>query len=128
LIIAEILQIPSINLAQNVKVENGNVVVEKVKPDGYELVKARMPALVTASNEIGELRYASLKAIREAQKKPVEVWGANDLEIDLQKLRKVDISKLYSSAMGRKCHFIEGDSPEEKGKNLAICLKEDKVL
>ena len=128
LIVAEILGIPSINLAQGVKIEDGSVVVEKVKPDGYELVKARMPALVTASNEIGELRYASLRAIREAQKKPIEVWRANDLEIDLQKRRKVEMIKLYSPAMGRKCHFIEGDSMEEKGENLAFKLREAKII
>jgi electron transfer flavoprotein beta subunit len=128
LILAEILAIPSINLARSVRIEDGNVVVEKVRPDGYELVKTRIPALVTASHEIGELRYASLAAIREARKKPRDIWSAGDLEIDLQKLRRVEMLNLYSPAMNRKCHFIEGDSMEEKGENLALFLRKNEVV
>jgi electron transfer flavoprotein beta subunit len=128
LILAEVLNIPSINLAQSVRIVDGNVVVKKVRPDGYELVKARLPALVTASHEIGELRYTSLAAIREARKKPREIWSASDLGIDPQKLRRVEIIKLYSPALKRKCHFIEGDSMEEKGENLALFLRKNEVV
>jgi electron transfer flavoprotein beta subunit len=125
LIIAEMLGIPSINLARQVKVENNNVIVEKVRPNSYELVKAKMPALVTASNEIGGLRYVPFKLIRQAEKKPIEVWGFSDLKIESQNLRKVGIFKYELPAMGRKCYFIEGNSLEEKGRNLALRLKED---
>ena len=37
--------------------EDGSVLVKKSVPVGYEQVRAKMPALVTVSNEVGELRY-----------------------------------------------------------------------
>ena len=35
------------------------MLVKKNVPGGYEQVRAGMPALVTVSNEVGELRYVS---------------------------------------------------------------------
>jgi electron transfer flavoprotein beta subunit len=125
LIIAEMLGIPSINLAQKVTVEDNSVVVEKVKPNGYEVVKAEMPALITVSNELGELRYVPLKLIKQADNKPIEVWGLSDLKIESRNLRKSGILKYDLPSVGRKCYFVEGDSLEEKGENLALRLKED---
>jgi len=129
LIIAEILQIPSINLAQKVRVEDNSVIVEKLKRNGYEVVKAPVPALITVSNEIGDLRLPSLKAIKEANKKPVTVWNIADLEIDPKNLETRKIYKLSAPPPAfRKCVFIGGQSPQEKGENLAVKLKEEGVI
>ena len=53
LILGEMLGIPCINLAREIRVEDGNVLVKKNIPGGYEQVRARIPALVTVSNEVG---------------------------------------------------------------------------
>jgi len=125
LILGEMLGIPSINLAGSVKVENSKVIVKKLIAGGYELVETEMPVLITVSNEVGELRYPSLKKIIEARKQPIEVWNAENLEIAPEKLKKIEMMELSPPPdMKRECHFIEGDSPEEKGGNLATTLKE----
>jgi electron transfer flavoprotein beta subunit len=128
LIIAEILQIPGINLARRVRVEDGKVVVEKLKRNGYEVVRALMPALITVSSEIGDLRKASLKDLITARKKPLTVWDATDLEVYPQILAQRKVYRLFAPSRERKCTLIEGQSSEEKGENLAIRLKEDKVI
>lgn len=93
-ILAEILQIPSISLAQRVKVEDDKVVVKKLKRNGYELVKASMPALISISSEAGDLRLPSLNDIRNAYKRPLNVWNVEDLGIDPHRLEKRKIYKL----------------------------------
>jgi len=125
LILAEMLEIVSINLARSIKIEDDKLVVEKLIPDGYELVKVGMPALVTVSNEVGELRYASVQKLLKARKGPVEIWRADDISIDLGNLRSTEIIKLSPPPdMRRQCHFMDGNSPEERGENLAIYLKQ----
>ena len=47
--------------------------VERVVSDGYEVIEAPMPALVTASSEIGDLRYPGVKEVMAAQKTPITV-------------------------------------------------------
>jgi len=54
--IAEILKIPGITAACKVEPGNGKVMVERVVSDDIEEVEAPMPALVTVSSEIGDLR------------------------------------------------------------------------
>jgi electron transfer flavoprotein beta subunit len=129
LILAKILQISSISLAQKVKVNDNEIVVEKLRRDGYEVVKASMPALVTVSREIGHLRFVSSKAIKAGLAKPLNIWGITDLEVGLlQKLKTRRVYELYVPERRRQCIFIEGQALEEKGKNLAIKLKEDGVI
>jgi len=128
LILGEILGIVSINLARGVRVDGDKVIVEKMISDGYELVRAGMPALITISSEVGELRYPALKQRMLAHKQPIEIWRAEDLEIDPGKLNKMEMMELCPpSDMERQCRFVEGSSPEEKGANLAIHLKESQA-
>lgn len=128
-ILAEILQIPSISLAQRVKVEDDKVVVKKIRRNGYEIVKALMPALMSISSEAGDLRLPSLKDIKDAYKKHLTVWNIADLEIDPHRLEKKKIFELLPPPSSkRNCVYIEGESPQERGENLAIKLQENKVI
>ena len=100
------------------------VAVEKMIQGGYELARVEMPSLVTVSSEVGELRYPTVKRRLQALKQPIEVWSAEDVEIDSEKLKTIEIMELLPAlGMGRQCHFMEGDSPGKKGENLAIALK-----
>ncbi|MCX5887435.1 MAG: hypothetical protein NT096_16230, partial [Proteobacteria bacterium] len=128
-LIAEFLQIPCISVAQRVRVEDGKVVVEKVKRSGYEILRASMPALITVGSEIGDLRYASVKRLKDARYKTVTVWNGTDLEIDPCKLEVRKIYRLFSPpSRERQCFFIGGQFSQEKGENLALRLRQDKVI
>ena len=122
--IAEILGIPSITVAQKIKVDNGKVRVERVLSDGYEVVEAPLPILVTAGSEIGELRSATLKAIIAAQQKPVTVWNAQDIGVDVSQLKRTNLLKLFIPVHEVKCQIVEGEDDAEAGENLALKLKE----
>src|SRR4030042_2681056 len=98
LLVAEMLQIPGINLARNVKIEDDRVLVEKLTHYGYEIVASPMPVLVTVSSEVGELRYTSVLSLKAASSKPVKAYSADDFGIDLQKIEAKRILKL--SALG----------------------------
>jgi electron transfer flavoprotein beta subunit len=123
LLIAENLQIPGINLAQKVEIKDNQVLVEKLYQNGYEMVKVLMPALVTVSSEVGELRYTSVRALQAVSKKPIETYNAKDLEIAPERLEVREILELVPTNVRRECTFIEGASPQEKGESMAICMK-----
>lgn len=128
LLIAEMLQIPVINLAQKVEIRDGCVFVEKLCDDGYEVIKANMPALVTVSGELGELRYISVRALQAVSKKPIKIFNALDIELDLQKLTHRKIYNLFAFHDERQCKFAEGESSQEKGENLAILMKKEGLI
>lgn len=100
--------------------EDSKVVVREGAPGGYRLVKAVMPALVTVSNEVGELRFPSMKDKLASAGEPVTEGNAEELGVDVCKLRKLRTAALTAPPdMSRKCRFIAGGSPEEIGEMLA---------
>ncbi|MBC7228762.1 MAG: electron transfer flavoprotein subunit beta/FixA family protein [Actinobacteria bacterium] len=126
--LAGILEIPAITLAQKVEVGDGRVRVERVLPDGFEVVEAPMPVLVTVSGELGDLRYPSLQAIKAAKALPQTVLGPDDLGIDPLSLRRLETVALEAPVRERKCRLVEADTPEEAGRKLVSVLREDKVI
>jgi electron transfer flavoprotein beta subunit len=127
--LAEILGIPSITIARKIEVVNGSTVkVERVVSDGCDIIESSLPVLITASNELGELRSANVAAIMQAQKKPVTVWKAADLGIDPGELSRTAFSKLFQPVREVKCQVIPGASPAEAAQNLAVKLKEAKSI
>ena len=126
--IAEILGIPSITIAGKIEVNDQKIKVDRVLADGYEVIEAPMPALITASNEIGELRYPSIKAVMEAQKKEATVWSANDLQVEPSGMKRTNLLKLYQPVRESECEIIESESPEEAGANLAVKLRESGMI
>jgi len=127
--IAEILGIPSITVAQKVEMSDGKVRVERVVSDGFEVIEAPIPALITVSSELGELRSITMKAIIEAQKKALTVWNTQDLEVDPSQVRRINMLKLFIAPHREgECEIIEAESAEEAGTNLALKLREAKIL
>ena len=127
-IIAELLGIPSITVATKIEASNGKVRVERVVSDGYEVIEASMPALVTASFEIGVLREASAVESVTAGKKPITIWKAPDLEIETASIGRSKLLQLFIPEKEAKCQMVEGETLEEAGTNLALKLKELKIV
>ncbi len=88
-----------------------------------------MPALLTTSSEVGELRYPKLKDLQAAQKMPITFRNGQQLGFDVSLLKKLNLVSL-SDPPHRKtqCQIIGGETPEEAGANLAIKVREAKLL
>jgi len=130
--IAEILEIPAITLARKVELVDGKVKVERVIPDGYEVIEVGLPALITVTSELGSLRYAALKGIMVAAKKQPIIWKPTDIGIEPSQVgaagRRVKLAELFQPVKEAKCEVIEGETSAEAGANLAIKLREAKII
>ena len=130
--IGELLGVPVISFAQEVRVENGVVHVERVLDDGTEIVEVPLPAVVTVSNELGTPRTPSLRETMRAARKPVAVWSASDLGLAADTVgaagaRRV-LERMFIPVKQNRCEFISGDSPEEQAAGLAQRLRESKLI
>jgi electron transfer flavoprotein beta subunit len=123
--VAEILGIPSVTAIKKIEVSDGKATVERLLADGHEVVEVPLPLLVTVSNEIGEPRYATLKGIMAAAKKQVTNWSSADVTPAQARSQMLQI---YIPVHEGECEFIEGDTPEEAGTNLAAKLREAKLI
>ncbi len=81
--IAEHLGIPNISYAEEIKVEGDSVIVKRQYEDRYQLIKAKMPCLITALAELNKPRYMTPGGIFDAYRaKTVTTWTLNDLTVD----------------------------------------------
>ena len=130
--IAEILGIPAVTLVRKVEVKDGKAKVERVIPDGYEVVEVTLPAMITVTSEMGALRYAALKGIMAAAKKQPTVWKPADIGLKPSEVgaagRRTRLDRLFQPVKEAKCEIIEGETPAEAGANLAVRLKQAKLL
>jgi electron transfer flavoprotein beta subunit len=80
--LAELLGVPQLTFAKKVEVDGSTIKVHRQTADGYQVVEASTPALITVTAGIAEPRYASLKGIMAARSKEVKQIGLGDLGIE----------------------------------------------
>ncbi|TMB47679.1 MAG: electron transfer flavoprotein subunit beta/FixA family protein [Chloroflexi bacterium] len=80
--LAELLGLPQLTFAKKVEVNGSSVKVNRQTSDGYQVVEASTPALITVTAGIAEPRYASLKGIMAARSKEIKQIGLGDLGVD----------------------------------------------
>jgi electron transfer flavoprotein beta subunit len=123
------MDIPCVTVAQRVEVVDSGLVVHRVITDGYEVVEASLPALVTVSNELGEPRYPTLRGIMTASRKAPTVWSAADLGLDAAMLApRLELTDLFVPVVDKVCEFIEGEDEVDAGRQLALRLREAKLI
>ena len=80
--LAELLGMPQLTFAKKVEIDGATVKIHRQTADGYQIVEAPSPALVTVTAAIAEPRYASLKGIMAARSKEIKQVGFADLGVE----------------------------------------------
>ncbi len=112
--IAELLGLPSVTLVKKIELADGQLRVERVIPNGFEVVEVTLPALLTVTNELGNPRYPTAKGVMAANKKEITVLSAPDIGIDDAKLScRLKLLDLFLPVQERKCHIFQADTLEE---------------
>ena len=125
-ILAEMLGIPVVTLACDIQAVDKKFRVKRMVNDGYEVVEAPVPSLVTVSSEIGLPRLPGGMGLMLARKKQIPVWKAQDIGAEPSQLDKTkahtEITALSVPIRKTACEIIAGDSPGEAAVNLASKL------
>ncbi len=92
-----------------------------------ELTDVELPAVLTIQTGINEPRYASLRGIRQAQSKPLDVRTLADLDVDASVTDSaLDVTEMYVPETDSDVELIEGDAGDSAGR-LADILREKGV-
>ena len=79
--LAERLGIAALTGARKLTVDGSQLTAERQTDEGYEVVTAATPAVVSVWDTINEPRYPSFKGIMAAKKKPVQSLSLADLGV-----------------------------------------------
>jgi len=80
--LAELLGLPHVASITTLELEDASLVAGRDVEGGRETVTCPLPALVTAQKGLNEPRYAALKGIMAAKRKPVEKIEVASLDIE----------------------------------------------
>ena len=119
--VAEMMGLPCATVVAKMELEGERVVVEREIEGGREVVEMDLPAVIAADKGLNQPRYASLKGIMAAKKKPLDakpaVMGEPGLEI-------VSMSMPKARAAGR----IVGTGVEAVPELVRLLREEAKVI
>ena len=118
--LAQLLDLPSATGVMSVEHQNGNVRVERELEGGaLEVVDLPRPCVLAVQTGINQVRYASLKGIMAAKKKPIDVKTAADLGVAGAVgagNAKTKIEKVYVPPKGAGAEILTGNADEVVGK------------
>jgi len=127
--LAELLGLPLLSFAKKLEVADGRAVIDRQTDDGYDVVEAPLPAVVTVTGGINDARYPALRGIMQAKNKEVRQVGLSDLGLD-GKAGKAALTQEVVDATPAEARKA-GEIIEDKGegaKRVADFLKELKVI
>ncbi len=125
--VAELLGYPSATGVLATDFGDATVKVERELEGGaLEVVELPKPALIAIQSGANQVRYASLKGIMQAKKKPVDVKTLADLglaDTASAAQNKSTVNKIYVPAKGDTAEILEGSTNEIVGQ-LVTKIKE----
>jgi electron transfer flavoprotein beta subunit len=127
-VIAEELGVPCITVAGKVEIDGRHVRVERVVADGFEIVQAALPCVITVDGALGELRQVTLEGLSSARKKPLLVWKAVDLHLPPPPRPRCELLDLYVPKRETVCEMIKEETLEAAAARLADRLREEGLL
>ncbi len=125
--LAELLGIPHTSAALKVNRNNGSVTVDReIEGGAHEVVELQSPCLIAVQTGLNQVRYASLKGIMAAKKKPLDVKTVADLGLSGQvgaANAKITIEKVSTPQKGEGAELVTG-SADEMAAGLLSKIKE----
>jgi electron transfer flavoprotein beta subunit len=110
--VAAMRNVPLLSYGAELTVGDGEARVRRLSATGFDWVGAPLPVVATVTDQVGEPRYASLKGIMAAKRKPMETWALADLGLSADDLRGAALTQVTGT------RAPEAKPPTERIENL----------
>jgi electron transfer flavoprotein beta subunit len=85
--VAAMRDVPLLSYGAELALDDGAARVRRLSATGFDWVAAPLPVVASVTDQVGEPRYASLKGIMAAKRKPMETWSLADVGLSAEDLR-----------------------------------------
>jgi len=127
--LAGALDLPCVSMAVKVDIEGSAAVVEREVEGGVEIWDASLPAVVTTQKGLNTPRYAGLKGIMAAKKKPMGALDAAALGLDAGAVSPRTERRTLAPPPERPAvKLIPGDPAAQAKELIRLLHEEAKVI
>jgi electron transfer flavoprotein beta subunit len=117
--LAELLDLPRVAVVTKIELAEGKATVDRELEGGLvDVTEVDTPALLTIQTGINEPRYATLRAIKQAEQKEIEVRKAGDLGEPAYRVRK-----MFVPPKGEGAEMLNG-SPADVAQRIKEIVEE----
>lgn len=128
-LLAELLDLPQVTVAVKMEVQEGKAVVKREIEGAQETWEVSLPAVISAQKGLNEPRYASLKGIMAAKKKPLQVLDSAALGLAADVLTpRARVVALELPAARPAVRMIDGDPAAQAMELIRLLHEEAKVI
>jgi electron transfer flavoprotein beta subunit len=110
--VAAIRDVPLLSYGAELKLADGEARIRRLSATGYDWIAAPLPVVASVTDQVGEPRYASLKGIMAAKRKPLETWSLTDVGLSSDSLRGAALTAVTDA------REPEAKPPTERIENL----------
>ena len=130
---AEHLDLTQVTYVAKIESVDSNVIrVQREHEEGYEIIDAKMPALLTVVKSINEPRSATVKGLMKANRKEIPVWTAADVEVNASAIgltgSPTQVRRIFTPEQRVQGELIQTDSAREAASILASRLVQMKII
>ena len=127
-VLAELLGVPHATLVMEIQVNGAMLKIKRELESGwFQYIELPMPAVLTIQSGLAAIRYATIKGIMAAKKKPMQEMTLADAGVDMAS-GNVKLHKMYAPVKTKRTQMLTGDA-KSIGAQLAEKLKnEAKVI
>ena len=128
-LLAGTLDLPLVSMAIKLDIEGATAVVEREVEGGIEVWDASLPAVITTQKGLNTPRYAGLKGIMAAKKKPMGVLDAATLGVKAEQLVPKTARRAMAPPPDRPpVKLIQGDPAAQAKELIRLLHEEAKVI
>jgi len=128
-LLGELLDLPQVTMAVKVELQDGKAAVTREIEGAHETWETALPAVVSAQKGLNEPRYASLKGIMAAKKKPIDVKDAAGVGLSAADVAaKTRVVGLELPPPRPPIRMVEGDTDTQVRELLRLLHEEAKVI
>jgi electron transfer flavoprotein beta subunit len=129
---AEMMDIPHVAYVRRIEeIENNSIRLQRLMDEGYDVVEADLPVLLTVVRELNEPRLPSLRGKMAAKKAEIIKWTAKDIGADEQSTglpgSPTQVKNIFAPEARSDREMLEGE-PEEQAERLIEKLRGLKCL
>jgi electron transfer flavoprotein beta subunit len=130
--IAENLGWPQITYAAKIEINGNMIKVDREHEDGYEILEAPLPAVVTVVKSIAEPRFPTVKGTMKANRTQIPVWTAADINADEKRIgmtgSPTQVRRIFTPTQRSQGQLIQEESAQKSVAVLMQKLSDAKII
>lgn len=125
--LAELLDMPQATVVVKLEVDGATAKAEREIEGGHEVIELQLPAVIATQKGLNEPRYANLKGIMKAKKKPLATVTLDELGVSVSPA-PIEVIEVTPPPEKSGARMFEGDADQQVADLIKVLHEEERLI